>query len=180
MDKTKVKIQIGIISIVVIAIVVLAVFMVKQNKVIADLESQRDNIKEVKQENFDKSINQSEVKEYEAKTKGKLNDFLDHKYKDDSLNEEGSAYKAMRGLFTVQSHKIILDKNAKHEDYLKYYSPFDYEIKNFSAEKDGNDVKVLFNIDTTYHDKPINESYDLMALTFGEDGKLKGGSLYAK
>src|SRR5699024_12353700 len=41
-SKTKVKIQIGIISIVVIAIVVLAVFMVKQNKVIADLESQRD------------------------------------------------------------------------------------------------------------------------------------------
>lgn len=180
MDKTKVKLQIIIISIIVIAIVVLAVFMVKQNRVISDLEAKRDNIEEVKQQKFDKSIDQEEVKEYESKTKGKLNDFLDHKYKDDSEDDEGSAYKAMRGLFTVQSHKIILDENAKHEDYLKYYSPFDYKIKNFSAQKDGDDVKVLFNIDTTYHGKAINESYDLMALTFDKDDKLKGGSLYAK
>lgn len=180
MENVKTKIQVAVVAVIVIVIVILTILMVKQNKVIANLKSERDNIEIVKDKKFVENLNQDEVKEYEKQTKSKLDSFLSHEYNDDSESDEGSAYKAMRGLFTVQSHKIVLDENSKHEDYLKYYSPFDYTIKNFSAQSDGKDVRVLFNIDTTYHKKEINEDYDLMSLTFDEQGKLKGGSLYAK
>ncbi|MGJ7589074.1 hypothetical protein [Staphylococcus shinii] len=180
MENVKTKIQVTVLIVIVIAIVVLTVLMIKQNKVIANLKSEKDNIEVVKDKKFEKNLNQDEVKEYEKHTKSKLDAFLGHEYHDDSESDDGSAYKAMRGLFTVQSHKIVLDENSKHEDYLKYYSPFDYKIKNFSAQSDGKDVRVLFNIDTTYHKKEINDDYDLMTLTFDEHGKLKGGGLYAK
>lgn len=180
MEKGKKIIQFAIIGIIIIGIVVISVLITKQNKVIDDLKSEKANIEQVKEKSFKEKINQEEVKEYENKTKKKLDLFLEHKYDDDSPDDEGSAYNAIRALFTVPSHKIVLTNKSPEKDFIKYYKPFEYEISNFSAVKDDGDIKVIFNIETKYDGKVINENNDLMSLTFDEDDNLKGGSLYAK
>ncbi|WP_150879513.1 hypothetical protein [Staphylococcus aureus] len=180
MDTRKKVIQFTIIGIFIIGIIVISVLIAKQNKVIDDLESEKANIEQVKEKSFKEKITQEEVKEYESKTNKKLDLFLEHKYGDDSPDDEGSAYNAIRALFTVPSHKIVLTNKSPEKDFIKYYKPFKYEISNFSAVKEDNDVKVIFNIETKYDGKVINENNDLMTLTFDENDNLKGGSLYAK
>lgn len=180
MDKGKKVVQLTIIGFLVIAIVVISVLVAKQNKVIDDLKSEKSNIEQVKEKSFTKNITQDEVSDYKGKTEKKLDLFLKHKYGDDSPDDEGSAYNAIRALFTVPSHKIVLTNKSPEKDFIKYYKPFEYKINNFSAERQDDDVKVMFNIETEYDGKTINENNDLMSLTFDENDNLKGGSLYAK
>ncbi|HDK8139686.1 MULTISPECIES: hypothetical protein [Staphylococcus] len=169
-----------ILALIAIAIVVLGVLIHQQNKTLNKYNHEKEIMKDESKKTFEDIISHSEVNAYEEKTKQKIDSFLKGEYKDDSPNEEGSAYNVLRGLFTVAGHKIVLTEDSSKKDILDYYTPFEYSISNFSAKKEGDKTHVIFNIKTTYDGKKINEKNDLMKLTFDHNDKLIGGELYAK
>ncbi|RIM88904.1 hypothetical protein BU107_04690 [Staphylococcus xylosus] len=173
------KIQIIGLVILAIAVTIVGVLIKGQANIGEELKNEKDNIAYVDKEKYDSVMTQDEAKEYKKLTEDKLDSFLKHKYNDDQ-NEDGSAYQVLRAIFTVQSHKIVLTDKSSESDFLKYYSPFEYDISNFSAVKNGDNVEVMFNISTEYDGKPINERTDLVKLNYNADGKLNGGTLYEK
>lgn len=173
-------IQVIVVIVLVIAMITLMTLINKQGTKNELLKKEKDNIEVVKSKAVLNPVNQEQVKYYEKKTKQKLDDFLKNEYKDDTAEDEESAYSAMRALFGVTGHHIILNEDSTDKDYLDYYAPFEYKIDNFSARNDGDDIEVMFNIKTTYDGKPINENNTLMKLTFNNKEELVGGSLYGE
>ncbi|MEB8265363.1 hypothetical protein [Mammaliicoccus sciuri] len=179
--KSLVKIiQVVLVIALVITIVTLMTLISKQGTKNEVLKKELGNIEKVQSKSNYEPINQDGVKSYEKKTKKKLDSFLKNEYKDDTAEDEGSAYSAMRALFGVVGHHIILNENSTNKDYLDYYAPFEYKIDNFSARNNGSDVEVMFNVKTTYDGEPINENNTLMKLTFNSQDELVGGSLYGE
>lgn len=174
------KLQIVLIVIISIVIICAGILWKGQENIKSQLSQEKDKLPKVEKKEFTKKLNQEETKEYEKLTKHKLDLFLKHKYSDDKEDDDGSAYKIMKGLFAVQSHNIVLSEKSEESDYIKYYSPFDYKIKNFSATKQGSETEVLFNIEVTFKGKRVNENNDLVKFNYDADDKLYGGELYAK
>lgn len=173
------RLQIIGLIILVFAVIIVGILIKGQSNISEELKKEKDSIAYVDKKKYDSLMTQEETKKYEKLTKSKLDSFLKHKYNDDK-NEDGSAYKVLRAIFTVQSHKIVLTNKSPESDFLKYYSPFEYKVSNFSAVKNGDNVEVMFNISTDYGGKPINEKTDLVKLNYNGDGKLNGGTLYEK
>ena len=174
------KLQISLIVILSIIIVCAGVLWKGQSNIKTQLSQEKDKLPKVEKKAFSKKVDQEETKAYEKLTKEKLDAFLKHKYKDDKEDDDGSAYNVMKGLFAIQSNKIVLSEKSDESDYIKYYSPFDYKIKNFSATKQGNETEVVFNIEVTYKGKKVNKDNDLVKFNYDSDDKLYGGELYAK
>ncbi|WP_239710622.1 hypothetical protein [Mammaliicoccus sp. E-M21] len=173
-------IQVIIVIALVITMITLMTLISRQETKNDVLKKEKDNIEKVESKINFEPINQEGVKKYEKKTREKLNSFLKNDYKDDSADDKESAYSAMRALFGVAGHHIILNEDSTNKDYLDYYAPFEYKIDNFSARNNGEDVEVMFNVKTTYDGKAINENNTLMKLTFNNNDELVGGALYGE
>lgn len=153
---------------------------IDKGKEIDKLNAKKDAINVPNKQTFDKELTQDEVARYQDVTKSKMDDFKNRKLDEGTFNTNNSGVMTIKALFSPPGGYVINEKTPVKK-YIKYYSSFKYDLKNFSARSNGSGgADVFFRVDMKQDDNEVNPEYDLVKLQFNQDDELIGGSIYAK
>lgn len=163
-----------------VAVIILFVVNHQAKEKVDKLESYKKTIQIPKKKEYSSGLSAKEVAEYNNLLKSKIDDFKKYKLSEGVLDESNTGVQVIRTKLTPRGGKIIT-KNTSKKEFMDYYNNAKYELSNVSAEKDdkGN-VEVFANIKVEFAKYEIGEMYDLISITFNEDGEITGGKIYGK
>lgn len=168
-----------IIGLLVIGLLGLLYMNINTGRKVEKLEKDIKHTVVPKKQELVRKMNQEEVKELKQVTEEKMNDFLIGDYRDDKSGD-GSAYDVMRGLFTLTSHKIILNDDSSEKEIIEYYDPFEYKLKDVAGRYTRDGKEVIANVEVTYKGKEVNPFYSMVKFKYDDNNRMTGGMLYGE
>lgn len=145
-----------------------------------ELENKKKSITVQKKKDLKQGLDAEEVAQYKKLLEDKFDQYLSYNLPEGVMNTDNTGVQAIKSKVTPNGGKIF-NKDSKKKDFIKYYSKVDVKVSNVAAAKSENGaVEVMALVDTKFDGHKIADNYRLISITFDNDHRMIGGSIYGE